>query len=103
MLCIRNETCHKDELFCCYSCEIICSAKNDCNDDECKYNPNCTENKKEQDTKQKDDIKWILEQLLNAGRYTEVDFDKIEEIARRNGYEIDEELDLVEIEKVEKK
>jgi len=45
----------------------------------------------------KEDIKWLLTELLEAGRYTEVDFDKINEIAKRNGYELDEDLDLVEI------
>lgn len=45
-----------------------------------------------------DDIKWLLEELLEAGRYAEVDFDKITEIAKRNGYEIGEELDIIEIE-----
>lgn len=99
MLCIRNVTCHKDTLFCCYSCEVKCETKNGCNDEECKYNPNSNENKKEQDTRQKDDIQWLLEQLLNAGRYTEINFDKITEIAKRNEYKIDDDLDLVEIEK----
>ena len=47
MLCIRNETCHKDELFCCYSCEVICATKNDCNDEECINNPNNILKKKE--------------------------------------------------------
>jgi len=97
MLCLRNETCHKDTLFCCYSCEVVCSTNNDCNDEECKYNPNSTENKKDHDTKQKEDIKWLLEQLLNAGRYTEVNFEKITEVAKRNGYEINDDLDLEEI------
>jgi len=97
MLCLRNETCHKDKLFCCYSCEVVCSTKNDCNDEECINNPNNVLNKKEQDIKQKDDIKWLLKELLEAGKYAEVDFDKISEIAKRNGYEVDEDLDLVEI------
>jgi len=97
MLCLRNETCHKDTLFCCYSCEVVCSTKNDCNDEECINNPNSIINKKEQDIKQKDDIEWLLKELLEAGKYAEVDFEKITEVARRNGYEIDEELDLVEI------
>ena len=45
----------------------------------------------------KEDTKWLLEALLEAGKYAEVDFDRISEIAKRNGYEIDEELDLIEI------
>jgi len=97
MLCLRNETCHKDTLFCCYSCEVTCTTKNDCNDEECKYNPNNIINKKEQDIKQKEDIKWLLEEVLKAGRCAEVDFEKITEVAKRNGYEINEDLDLEEI------
>jgi len=97
MNCIKNETCHKNTLFCCYSCEMVCETKNDCNDEECKYNPNNIENKKEQCITQKDDIQWLLEELLKAGRYAEIDFNKTSEIAKRNGYEIDEDLDLIPI------
>jgi len=44
-----------------------------------------------------EDIKWLLEEILKAGRYAEVDFEKITEVARRNGYIIDDDLDLKEI------
>jgi len=76
---------------------LYAQQKNDCNDEECINNPNNVLNKKEQDIKQKDDIKWLLKALLEAGRYATVDFDKITEVAKRNGYEIDEDLDLIEI------
>jgi hypothetical protein len=46
----------------------------------------------------KEDAKWMLKALLEVGKYAEIDFDMISEIAYRNGYEIDEDLDLVEIE-----
>lgn len=95
MNCIKNDTCHKNTLFCCYSCEIICETRNDCNDEDCKYNPNSKENKKEQCTKQEDDILWLLKALLEAGKYAEIDFNKVSEIAERNDYKIDEDLDLV--------
>jgi len=91
MLCLRNETCHKDMLFCCYSCEVVCSTKNDCNDEECINNPNNITNKKEQDIKQKDDIEWLIKELNKAGQCEEadfIDFGKIKEIAERNGIEI---------------
>jgi len=38
-----------------------------------------------------------LAELLKAGRYAEVDFEKITEVAKRNGYTIDDDLDLEEI------
>jgi len=44
-----------------------------------------------------EDIKWLLEELIKAGRYADIHFSKIEEIAFRNGYKIDEDLDLEEI------
>jgi len=47
-----------------------------------------------------EDVKWLLEEILKAGRYAEVDFEKITEVAKRNGYEINEDLDLIEIENV---
>jgi len=97
MLCLRNEPCHKDTLFCCYSCEVTCGTKNDCNDDDCINNPNNIINKKEQETKQKEDIKWLLEEVLKAGRYADVDFEKITDVAKRNGYAIDNDLDLTEV------
>jgi len=97
MNCIKNEVCYKNTLFCCYSCKEICETKNDCNDDECKYNPNNIKNKKQQNIQQKDDIQWLLTQLLEAGMYTEIDFNKTSEIAKRNGYEINEDLDLIPI------
>jgi len=97
MNCIRNETCHMHTFNCCYSCEIICSTNNGCNDDTCVHHPNHNKNVERDNlqTTTENDIKWLLEELLKAGRYTEVDFDKITEIAKRNGYEIDEDLDLV--------
>jgi len=98
MECIKNELCYKNTLFCCYSCKIICETRNNCNNEECKNNPNNIENKKEQYIIQESDIKWLLQELLEAGKYAEVDFSKITEIAKRNGYEVDEDLDLVEIE-----
>jgi len=44
-----------------------------------------------------EDIKWLLEELLRSTRYADVDFQKISEIAKRNGYTIDDDLDLEEI------
>ena len=43
------------------------------------------------------DIKWLLEEVLKAGRYADVDFEKITDVARRNGYAIDNDLDLTEV------
>lgn len=97
MNCIKNEPCWKNKLFCCYSCKMDCETRNDCNDEECEHNPNSNKNKKEQCIKQEDDIKWLLTELLEAGRYAEIDFNRVSEIAKRNGYEIDEDLDLVPI------
>jgi len=53
--------------------------------------------KKHKPSDQKEDIEWLLKELLEAGKYAEVDFDKITEIAYSNGYKVDEDLDLVEI------
>jgi len=97
LLCLRNVTCHKNTLFCCYSCEVECETNNNCNDEECEYNPNSIENEKEQDITKDEDIKLLLEELLKSARYADVDFQKISEIAKRNGYEIDDDLDLVKI------
>lgn len=43
------------------------------------------------------DIKLLLEELLEASRYADVDFQKITEIAERNGYMINDDLDIEEI------
>jgi len=41
MNCIKNNLCHNNTLFCCYSCEVMkCETKNDCNEDECENHPN---------------------------------------------------------------
>lgn len=46
---------------------------------------------------QKEDIKWLIENLLRALMSDEVEFPDLVKLAERNGYAINEDLDLEEI------